>query len=98
MLGFGLICLPVLSLTYTLGKSEEALVNVIGLLRIALSLILDQGACNCSLSARMQGSILGSQKRLLCQYLVKYLPGILKKKTKVKDTFYNDKKCFKRRY
>ena len=38
-------------------------------------------------------SLLGSRKRLLCQYLVKYLPGALKKKTKVLDIFYTDKKC-----
>ena len=38
--------------------------------------------------------LLGSRKRLLCQYLVQYSPGILKKKTKVKDIFYTDKKFF----
>ena len=29
-----------------------------------------------------------------CQYLVKNLPVVLKKKTKVKDIFYTDKKRF----
>ena len=30
---------------------------------------------------------------LFCQYLVKYLPGFLKKKTKDIDIFYTNKKC-----
>ena len=38
-------------------------------------------------------SLLGSRKRLLCQYLVKYLPDVLKNKQKVMDIFYTDKKC-----
>ena len=39
-------------------------------------------------------SLFGSQKRLICKFFVKYLPGVLKKKTKVVDIFYTDKKCF----
>ena len=39
-------------------------------------------------------ALLGSRKRLLCPHFVKYLPGVLKKDTKVLDIFYTDKKGF----
>ena len=38
-------------------------------------------------------ALLGSRKRLLCPYLLKDSPGVVKKKTNVLDIFYTDKKC-----
>ena len=40
------------------------------------------------------GTIVGESETALCQYIVKYLPGVLKEKTKVIYIFYTDKKCF----
>ena len=40
-----------------------------------------------------KSSIVGEPETALCQYLVKYLSGVLMKKTKVIDIFYTDKKC-----
>ena len=39
-------------------------------------------------------TIVGEPESAPCQYLVKYLFGVLKKKTKVIDIFYTVKKCF----
>ena len=78
-----------MKMAITVRKAKDVKLIIVKLCQVIIKLKTIQ-----TLKTRTSKLMFRSRKLLLCQYLIKYLPDVLKKKTKVTDIFYTDKKCF----